>query len=395
MSARRNTVINFRLFFFLAALSIIVASTLFSNRLAKELAEEEQKKIELWAEAIRLLSQEPQTSETLHFDYTLTLKIIEGNTNIPVILTDEQGTIQSHANLHLSTKTDHNDLQAKAEKIKQKNRCIKVALGDNLSQYVYYDDSEQLKKLRYFPYIQLGVMFLFLLVTIASLSVSKRAEQNKVWVGLSKETAHQLGTPISSLMAWVELLSLKNIDNRLISEIEKDTQRLQTIAERFSKIGSKPEPKPAALAPVLENAVQYIRGRSSQKVRIQTQLPQQEIWALLNIPLFEWVIENLCKNAIDAMDGNGSISLTAVEEKHHLILDVCDTGKGISKKLFKTIFKPGFTTKARGWGLGLSLVKRIIEEYHGGKIFVKSSELGVGTTFRIILKTCPHEDVSN
>lgn len=387
MAINRDTSSFFRLVFFLVALAIIAASTWFSNNLGKELAKEEQKKIELWAEAIRLLAQEPEPGEEdIRFDYSLTLKVIEGNTNIPVILTDDQNNIQSYANLKLSKKNPEADLQIKAAYLIQKNRQIRVKLDENTSQYVYYDDSDLLKKLRYFPFVQLGVMFVFLAVTLVSLTVFKRSEQNRVWVGLSKETAHQLGTPISSLLAWVELLKLKEIDPALLTEMEKDTHRLRTIAERFSKIGSRPDAEYHALAPVLENAVNYLRGRSSQKIRFQTHSPKEDLSVSLNIPLFEWVIENLCKNSIDAMNGEGQIDIIVAEGKKQVFIDVCDDGKGIPKKHFKAIFRPGFTTKARGWGLGLSLVKRIVEEYHKGKIFVKNSEPGKGACIRIILR---------
>ncbi len=387
MAVNRDTSSFFRLVFFLVALIIIAASTWFSNDLGKELAAEEQKKIELWAEAIRLLAQEPQPGEEdIRFDYTLTLKVIEGNTNIPVILTDGDNNVQSYANLNLSKKHPEADLEKKAAHLIQKNRHIQVKLDENTYQYVYYDDSDLLKKLRYFPFVQLGVMFVFLAVTLVSLTVFKRSEQNRVWVGLSKETAHQLGTPISSLLAWAELLKLKDIDPALLAEMEKDTQRLRTIAERFSKIGSKPDAEYHALAPVVENAVNYLRGRSSQKVIFRTYFPKEELPVLLNIPLFEWVVENLCKNSIDAMNGEGQIDIVAAEMKKQVFIDICDSGKGIPKKHFKAIFRPGFTTKARGWGLGLSLVKRIIEEYHKGKIFVKSSDPGKGTCIRIVLR---------
>lgn len=387
MAVNRDTSSFFRLVFFLVALIIIAASTWFSNDLGKELAAEEQKKIELWAEAIRLLAQEPQPGEEdVRFDYTLTLKVIEGNTNIPVILTDGDNNVQSYANLNLSKKHPEADLENKAAHLIQKNRHIQVKLDENTYQYVYYDDSDLLKKLRYFPFVQLGVMFVFLAVTLVSLTVFKRSEQNRVWVGLSKETAHQLGTPISSLLAWAELLKLKDIDPALLAEMEKDTQRLRTIAERFSKIGSRPDAEYHALAPVVENAVNYLRGRSSQKVIFRTHFPKEELPVLLNIPLFEWVVENLCKNSIDAMNGEGQIDIVAAEVKKQVLIDICDSGRGIPKKHFKAIFRPGFTTKARGWGLGLSLVKRIIEEYHKGKIFVKSSDPGKGTCIRIVLR---------
>lgn len=384
MARKHDYSFNMRIAFFVGAAIITIASTLFSNRLAKDLAKEERKKMELWAEAIRLFAAEP--AEGVEMDYTLSFKVIEGNTNIPVVLIDNKGEILDYNNLDLSGKDEQAELKRVSQKIIHKNKFIEVKINDDVSHYVYYDDSKLLKKLTYFPFIQLIVMFIFLTVTLYALSTSKRAEQDRVWVGLSKETAHQLGTPISSLMAWVELLKLKNIDENLLSEIAKDTQRLHTIAERFSKIGSKPEPTPQEIKPALENAVQYMRNRSSRKISINTHLPVENILVYLNVPLFEWVIENLCKNAIDAMEATGKIDITVTPEGKQLIIDVTDTGKGITKSNFKNVFKPGFTTKKRGWGLGLSLVKRIIEENHDGKIYVRASEIGKGTTFRILLK---------
>lgn len=384
MARAHDSSFALRMAFFIGAAIITVASTLFSNRLAKDLALEERKKMELWAEAIRLIAAEP--TEGVEMDYTLSLKVIEGNTNIPVILVDDKGNVLSHNNLGLKNEEDTTELNAATRAIISHSQFIEVKINDDVSHFVYYQDSKLLRKLTYFPFVQLIVMFIFLLITLFALNSSNRAEQDRVWVGLSKETAHQLGTPISSLMAWVELLKLKNVDAKLLDEMDKDTQRLQTIAQRFSKIGSKSETTPQDIKPALENAVQYMRNRSSRKITITTHTPSESIPVFLNVPLFEWVIENLCKNAIDAMDATGKIDITLTPEHKHLIIDVSDTGKGIAKSNFKTVFKPGFTTKARGWGLGLSLVKRIIEENHNGKIFVKASELGKGTTFRIILK---------
>jgi len=340
--------------------------------------------MELWAEAIRLFAAEP--AEGVQMDYTLSLKVIEGNTNIPVVLIDNKGNILDYKNLDVPENADTSELKEATQKIIRKNKSIEIRINEKISQYIFYDDSSFLKKLTYFPFIQLLVMFVFLIVTLYALSTSKRAEQERVWVGLSKETAHQLGTPISSLMAWVELLKLKNLDENLLNEISKDTQRLHTIAERFSKIGSSPEPTPQNIKSALESSVQYMRDRSSRKITFTTHVPEKDLLVYLNIPLFEWVIENLCKNAIDAMDATGKIDITLIPGEKDLVIDVSDTGKGIAKANFKTVFKPGYTTKERGWGLGLSLVKRIIEENHNGKIFVKSSEIGKGTTFRMILK---------
>ena len=385
MALKHDSSFYMRIAFFAGAAIITITSTLFSNRLAKDLAGEEKKKMELWAEAIRLFAAEP--SDGVEMDYTLSLKVIEGNTNIPVVLVDNKGKIIDYKNLDIPEDPSDEELQNISQKIIRKHESIEIKINDEISHYIYYDDSKFLKKLTYFPFIQLMVMFIFLAVTLYALNTSKRAEQDRVWVGLSKETAHQLGTPISSLMAWIELLKLKNVDEKLLTEITKDTQRLHTIAERFSKIGSKPEPTPQDIKPALDNAVQYMRNRSSRKIVITTHIPVEDINVYLNVPLFEWVIENLCKNAIDAMDATGKIDITLIPEGKHLFIDVSDSGKGISKSNFKNVFKPGFTTKKRGWGLGLSLVKRIIEENHDGRIFVKSSDIGKGTTFRIILKT--------
>lgn len=376
-------VASMRMLFYVTAVLIIVASTLFSNRLAKDLALEEQKKIELWAEAIRLLAQD--NSEDVQFDYSLSLKIIEGNTNIPVILVDDRQNIISYANIHLRSKHQDSDLERAKNKLINKNQSIEIKLSRKHSQYIYYDDSQHLKRLRYFPYLQLGVMFVFLAITIFAYSISKRDEQNRIWVGLSKETAHQLGTPISSLMGWVEILKMKDIDPDIITEIDKDTQRLKTVADRFSKIGSKPQTEDCNLVEVLESTAAYMRKRCSQRILIETHCQQTDCIYPINRALFAWVIENLCKNAIDAIEGDGRIDIWLKDEGKQCFIDVQDSGKGIAKKLFNDVFKPGFTTKTRGWGLGLSLSRRIVEEYHNGKIFVKQSEAGKGTTFRIIL----------
>ena len=260
--------------------------------------------------------------------------------------------------------------------------------GDTIivgSQIVCYDESLLLKRLSQYPYWQLGIVMIFVVVAIFALLSSKKAEQNKVWVGLSKETAHQLGTPISSLMAWVEILKENHPDDELIPELDKDVKRLERIAERFSKIGSLPEPKEGSMNDVLNHVVDYMRRRTSNKVEMICHVPEQDVIVKMNSSLFEWVVENLCKNAVDAMEGSGKIDLSLREEGNKVVLEVKDTGKGIRKKDIKNVFTPGFTTKQRGWGLGLSLAKRIVEEYHHGRIFVKSSELGKGTTFRVEL----------
>ena len=290
-----------------------------------------------------------------------------------------------------SLKPDDSLRQAKAisERLLDEGRAIRIVLDENAPDgyiNVCYDDSVMLKRLSAYPYIQLGVVMLFVVVAIFALLTSKRAEQNKVWVGLSKETAHQLGTPISSLMAWVEILKESYPDDTLIPEMDKDVKRLELIADRFSKIGSLPEPVPASLVEVMQHVIDYMDRRTSQKVEFIKDFPKDDITVKMNASLFEWVIENLCKNAVDAMEGSGTITLHMEETADKAIIEVADTGKGIRKKDLRNVFRPGFTTKKRGWGLGLSLAKRIVEEYHKGRIFVKSSEPGKGTTFRIELR---------
>lgn len=373
---------HFKLVFIIIGAAIVLISTLFTNNLAKSLAKEERKKIELWAEATR---QFILADESTNIDFIL--KIIEENTTIPVIIVDKNDNKLHSRNINEPTTNIDNFYIKEIARLKGKNPPIEVKLDDDL-QYIYYDDSSLLKKLYYFPYIQLGIIFVFLLIAFLAFSSTKKEEQNRVWVGLSKETAHQLGTPISSLLAWVDILKARHEEDNLIGEMAKDVNRLRIIAERFSKIGSAPDLQIVSLNEALENAVTYINNRSSQKVDIRCHFPHDNpLFAKLNVPLFEWVIENLCKNAIDAMDGIGKIEISVSEKEKEVFIDVKDTGKGIERNKFKTIFSPGFTTKKRGWGLGLSLAKRIIEEYHGGKIFVKQSELQVGTTFRIILRT--------
>jgi len=264
---------------------------------------------------------------------------------------------------------------------------IKIILSDKLTQYVYYEDSIILTQLTYYPYIQLAVIFLFILVAYIAFSASRRAEQNQVWVGMAKETAHQLGTPISSLMAWIELLKLQKIDKEILVEVTKDIKRLEIVTERFSKIGSDTPLVPVNIVEILNNAINYMQSRTSSKIKfIRNFSDFNELMVPLNPALFEWVIENLCKNAIDAMEGSGTIEVSLYDQMQIIFIDFKDTGRGIPKSKYKTVFQPGFTTKKRGWGLGLSLSKRIIEVYHNGKIFVKSSEMNIGTTFRITLK---------
>lgn len=373
------------------AVIIAVISLVASHILVRDLADGERKNMEVWAQAMRTLNNADQNT-----DVTLVLEVLNGNNTIPVIVLDSAGTVQTYRNLKLHADDLPDSLaQIKhmAEIMKKDGKVIRMELtppdsihGNPDYLEICYDESTMIQRLTSYPYIQLGVVLVFVIVAIFALLSSKRAEQNKVWVGLSKETAHQLGTPISSLMAWVEILRETYPDDQLIPEMDKDVKRLELIAERFSKIGSMPEPKKSSLAEVLQNVVNYISRRTSNKVSIESVMPDKNMEVMMCAPLFEWVIENLCKNAIDAMDGRGSICIKVKEEGDWVAIEVSDTGKGISKNHFKTVFSPGFTTKKRGWGLGLSLAKRIIEEYHKGRIYVKSSEVGVGTTFRIELR---------
>ncbi len=373
----------FKIGAWVVAFIIVATSLLFTNRLAEKLTLEQHRKMEIWAEAMRQFVN--ATEETEHVDFLW--KIIEENDNIPVLIADQADQIVTSRNFaHVPEENADAYYAKELKRLKGLRKPIEISLGDNQKQYIYYDDSNLLKQLAYFPYIQLSVIAIFLIGVLMALATTKNAEQNRVWVGLSKETAHQLGTPISSLLAWIEILKSNYPDDSMIDDMGNDINRLKTIAERFSKIGSKSEFELVNINDTLRQSVQYMQKRSSQMVTYTLTETEPTIQTQLCVPLFEWVIENLCKNAIDAMDGKGSIQIeTTIDERKHVIIDITDTGKGIDKRQFKSVFKPGYTTKRRGWGLGLSLAKRIIEEYHHGKIFVKQSALNKGTTFRIIL----------
>lgn len=372
----------FKYIFFLIAILIAGVSLIISNFLIKDLANEERKKMELWAEATKDFS-----NSNANTDLNIILQILKGNTTIPTILCDEHDNILSYVNIPEAAKNSEVVLKKKLEVFKKKHTPIAISENKEIGfkQYIYYDDSYILKRLQIYPYIQLSVLAIFIIISFLAFHNSKKAEQNKVWIGLSKETAHQLGTPISSLMAWVEYFKIKNMNSTFVSEIEKDVARLQMITDRFSKIGSIPEPVPCNLTQSLTSSLEYLSKRISKKVTLHFDC-KEKVPVLLSDSLFSWVIENITKNAVDAMEGKGEIFYTISEKGEHVILDITDTGKGIAKSKFKTIFSPGFTTKSRGWGLGLSLAKRIIESYHKGKIYVKSSEIGKGTTFRIELR---------
>ncbi|WP_299581857.1 HAMP domain-containing sensor histidine kinase [uncultured Sunxiuqinia sp.] len=374
---------RWKLLLLLIAMLIGASSLIYTNWLIGQMSKQERKSVELWAEAMKRLVDVGNGSNQ---DLTFLQDIMEDNTTIPIIYTDEAGTILGDRNISYTEKRKAIVLQHELEKMKGQKAPIEVVLSEEMKQYLYYRDSNLLQNLRYFPLAQFGVIMLFIIVSYFAFSSSRKAEQNQVWVGMSKETAHQLGTPISSLMAWVELLKMKQIDQELIAEIEKDVSRLEKITERFSKIGSAPELVVADLKHVLQTTVSYLQNRSSQKVRFQLEVDNEQSYDVPhNAALFSWVIENLCKNAVDAIESDGIIRLQLSKNSKQTILDISDNGKGIPKSQYKTVFEPGYTTKKRGWGLGLSLARRIIENYHQGKIALKHSEIGRGTTFRIVL----------
>ena len=360
-------------------IAIIIASFLFTRDVVISLAMEEHGKMKLWAAATEQLIR-----ADMDCDVTLEQGVITNNTTIPVILTDSLYNVLSYKNIDINNPTSE-ELRSLAIKFAQQHEPIKVDVGYDDVQYICYGNSILYKKLFLFPIVQFLVIALFVVLIVLAISLMKSSEQNKVWVGLCKETAHQLGTPISSLMAWIEIMKSKYPDDDMFLEMDKDVSRLRTVAERFSQIGSATELKPSCVNEVVERQVEYIRTRFSTKVEMSFSSDGLYM-AMLNVPLFEWVIENLCKNAVDAMEGKGHIDIMISSNETHVLIDVKDDGKGIGLKNKNRVFTPGYTTKKRGWGLGLSLVKRIVEEYHKGKIYVLSSHVCKGTTFRIELK---------
>lgn len=361
------------------AVVLAVSFLVISNRMYNEMSKEERQKIELWAKAVQMVASGDDNTEL-----DLTLSILSGNKTIPVILCDEADVVRMSVNIDIPEGDTTAFLKEKIKAFKKNNQPI-ILQNPNFKQVVYYGDSSVLLRLQYFPFVQIGVLTIFICVSFLALLSTKNAEQNKVWVGLSKETAHQLGTPISSMLAWVEYLKSKATDTSVLEEMEKDVARLQMVADRFSKIGSKPAPELKDFSEEVRLSVTYLQTRISKKVIFNFNLPDAPIKVMISSALFSWVIENLIKNAVDAMEGQGAIDITVGQKYNVAYLDITDTGKGLSKSMFKSIFSPGYTTKTRGWGLGLSLAKRIIQEYHKGTIFVKSSELNNGTTFRIEL----------
>lgn len=369
----------------------------FSNNLVKDLSEQERNRMQIWADATKELVSMSVATESSPANVNFLLSIIEANDNIPVLLVDENDNILDHRNFQLPDANDSVSyygmlsevnkafLDDKLRGLKHSSNRIDIQIDEDITHNLYYEDSTLLRRLQFYPYVLLGVLVVFVLVVYFALMSIKKAEQNKVWVGLSKETAHQLGTPISSLMAWMQMLETTDLDSSIVEDMNKDVNRLSIIADRFSKIGSKPEMELAFVNESVVKSLEYMRTRISQRVKLNIHTGEDECGVLLCMSLFEWVMENLTKNAVDAMQGEGKIDITVSSNANTVLIDVADTGKGIARKNFGNVFNPGYTTKKRGWGLGLTLVKRIIEEYHGGRIYVKESELGKGTTFRIEL----------
>lgn len=383
--------------FLIISVGVVLMFLYISNHLVKDLSEQERDRMQIWADATKELvnigntAAEDTTGIALDVDVDFLLSIIERNRTIPVLLVDDKGNILDNRNFDLPDDTNAESeinktfLVEKLKDLRNSSNVIVIDISEGNRQYLYYEDSKLLRSLSYYPYVQILVMLAFVAIVYFAVLSTKKAEQNKVWVGLSKETAHQLGTPISSLMAWMELLESLGVDAETVGEMNKDVQRLSTIASRFSKIGSKPQMEQNNLNETVYRSSSYMSSRISSRIDLTRNLSKDPLPVLLSAPLFEWVMENLIKNAVDAMEGSGSITVTTGREKGMAFVEVADTGKGISRKNFKTIFNPGYTTKKRGWGLGLTLAKRIIEQYHLGKIYVRASEPGVGTTFRIDL----------
>lgn len=370
-----------KLFLLLFAVVIGMSSLIYTNNLVGRLKKEERKNVELWAEATRLISVS-DSSQNVDFLFS----IIDNNNTVPVILTDESDIIISAKNFNTDKIGDPDFLQKMLLKIKEKNRPIIINLQNGHYNLIYYKDSIILTMLMYYPYIQLGIIILFITVSYLAFSSSRKADQNKVWVSMSKETAHQLGTPTSSLAGWIEVLQQKHPEVKITKELARDVERLEKVTERFSRIGSKPALLSENLVQILSRTIEYLKSRTSSKVRFIADYDHDKIIMIpVNTALFEWVIENVAKNAIDAMEGQGEIGFDITETDKNAILDISDTGKGIPKSAFKKIFTAGFSTKQRGWGLGLSLARRIIEDYHNGKIFVRHSEVGRGSCIRIVM----------
>ena len=380
MKIFENNRLLLRYILIIVAIIIAFGSLIVSHYLVKDLSKEERNKIEIWAEATKEMA-----SNTENLNMNLVVQILKSNTTIPVILYDKKDNYYTSTNIELPETDEQEFLKQQSRTFEKRHKPIVIEVED-FDQYVYYDDSYTLKRLQLYPYVQVSVLIIFMITAFFALFTTMRMEQDRLWVGLSKETAHQLGTPISSLLAWLEYLKLKNADQSILLDMKKDVNRLQMITDRFSKIGSAPSLERKDINEIVTQSITYLEKRISKKVIFELQLSSAPLYANVSEPLLSWVIENLTKNAVDAIEGQGEIIYTLSDKGKIISLDIRDTGKGIPKSKFKTIFSPGFTTKKRGWGLGLSLAKRIIESYHRGKIYVKSSEIGVGTTFCIELK---------
>ena len=374
---------RWKLLLVIIALIIGIGSLYYTNQLVQRLAVQERHKAELWAKGTKFLASSSDQTADLSFVF----EVVKSNTTVPLIITDGENNIISLRNFDEEKSTDSIYQQQQFKNIIGINDPIEIELYGGTKNLIYYDNSDLFYQLKYYPYVSLGLISIFILVAYFAFSFARKAEQDQVWVGMAKETAHQLGTPLSSLIAWIEYLKTKDVDATILNDMAKDVSRLETITERFSKIGSVPKLEPENISSVLDESLEYMRTRSSKKVQFSFNTNENnELNVPINIPLFAWVIENLCRNAIDAMGGTGSINVELINQNSEVIIDVSDTGKGIYRSKFETVFQPGYTSKKRGWGLGLSLTKRIVEQYHNGKIVVKQSEIGKGTTFRITLQ---------
>ena len=364
----------------LLAFIIIAVTLLYTNNLANQLKLEEDKKVALWAKATKELSDINDSN----YDISFVFEVVNNNTTVPVIQTNQAGEIIAHRNI-LKSNSDQ-ELQDQISLMKRKYKPIEIELIDGTKEYIYYKDSRLLQRLKYFPLFMFLIIAAFMLIAYSAFSNARIAQQNKVWTGMAKETAHQIGTPLSSLIGWLEYLKQKKTENAVIKEIEKDLNRLNTIASRFSKIGSLPKLEKLNIVPILNSSVNYMGKRISSKTSIELKATNKKVLVLINKDLFEWVIENIIKNSIDAINQNGQISVDLIDKKDYVLIDIVDNGKGVKKTFFKQIFQPGFTSKKRGWGLGLSLVKRIIQDYHKGEVKIVKSIPNKETIIRILLK---------
>ena len=378
-----RSLLNWRSLLALVAIAIVSATIFYSQYLARKIAEDERQKVALWVAASKAILNNPG------MDLTLPNLIRNGQQSIPIIETNEQDSIMESINLDSAQASrDPNYLYKQLQKFKTENPPVEVQFSKKpyIANRYYYGHTSLLDEVRYYPLVQLFIVALFIFFILYTITIRNKATQNQLWAGMAKETAHQLGTPVSSLEGWVEMLKETAVDPRTVQEIQKDVNRLKLVSDRFGKIGSQPHLEQRDLVAQIRSMMEYIRKRATGKVQFTLQPDEGEIPARISGPLFDWVIENLLKNALDAMEGKGSIAITIQEHDRDIIIDVADTGKGIAAKNLQKVFKPGFTTKKRGWGLGLSLSKRVIEQYHKGQLFVRQSEVGKGTTFRIVLK---------